>query len=50
MIRTEQLTKKFGSFIAVDNLNLKIGSGEIYGFLGPNGAGKTPLFVCSLVF
>ncbi len=41
MIRTEQLTKKFGSFIAVDNLNLKIGSGEIYGFLGPNGAGKT---------
>ena len=41
MIRTENLTKKFGIFLAVDNLNLEIEPGEIYGFLGPNGAGKT---------
>lgn len=41
MIKIENLTKKFGSHIAVDNLNLDIGSGEVFGFLGPNGAGKT---------
>lgn len=40
-IITEQLTKNFGNFTAVDNLNLKIRSGEICGFLGPNGAGKS---------
>ncbi len=41
VIRTIDLTKKFGEKIAVDSLNLEIESGEIYGFLGPNGAGKT---------
>ncbi len=41
MIRTEGLTKKYGDFTAVNNVNLNIPSGEIYGFLGPNGAGKT---------
>ncbi len=41
MIITENLTKKFGAFTAVDKLNLKINDGESYGFLGPNGAGKT---------
>ncbi|MCX7763112.1 MAG: ABC transporter ATP-binding protein [Candidatus Kryptonium sp.] len=41
MIRLENLTKKFGDFIAVDNLTLEIKSGEFFGFLGPNGAGKT---------
>ena len=35
------LTKEFGSMTAVDNLNLDIGAGELFGFLGPNGAGKT---------
>lgn len=35
------LTKKFGNFIAVDNVNFKIPKGEIFGLLGPNGAGKT---------
>ena len=41
MIRTINLTKRFGHLIAVDNLNLEISPGEIFGFLGPNGAGKT---------
>lgn len=40
-IETFDLTKKYGSLAAVNNLNLKIKSGEIFGFLGPNGAGKT---------
>jgi ABC-2 type transport system ATP-binding protein len=41
MIKTTNLTKKFGQLTAVDNLNLNIKKGEIYGFIGPNGAGKT---------
>lgn len=41
MIRTENLCKRYGSFAAVDDLNLHVQPGEIYGFLGPNGAGKT---------
>ncbi len=41
MLELISLTKKFGSFTAVDNLSLTVGSGDIYGFLGPNGAGKT---------
>ncbi|MGD2143884.1 MAG: ABC transporter ATP-binding protein [Anaerolineae bacterium] len=35
------LTKKFGDFIAVDNIDFQVRRGEIFGFLGPNGAGKT---------
>ncbi|HOE92304.1 MAG TPA: ATP-binding cassette domain-containing protein [Methanofastidiosum sp.] len=41
MISTNNLTKKFENLIAVDNLNLNINEGEIFGLLGPNGAGKT---------
>jgi ABC-2 type transport system ATP-binding protein len=41
MLEIVSLTKKFGSFTAVENLSIKVGAGEIYGFLGPNGAGKT---------
>lgn len=41
MIRTQGLVKRYGSFTAVDGLDLNIPRGEIYGFLGPNGAGKT---------
>jgi ABC-2 type transport system ATP-binding protein len=41
MIRTVDLTKNYGRVVAVDNVNLNIETGEIYGFLGPNGAGKT---------
>jgi ABC-2 type transport system ATP-binding protein len=41
MIELKQITKKYGDFRAVDNLNLTVARGEIFGFLGPNGAGKT---------
>ncbi|PNE22638.1 ABC transporter [Mesotoga sp. Brook.08.YT.4.2.5.1] len=41
MIEAVDLTRRFGDLTAVDNLNLRVLSGEIYGFLGPNGAGKT---------
>lgn len=41
MLVLKNLTKKFGDFIAVDNLNLSVAGGEIYSFLGPNGSGKT---------
>lgn len=41
MIDTENLTRKFGNLTAVNNLNLHIDKGEVFGFLGPNGAGKT---------
>lgn len=41
MIDTENLTRTFGHLTAVNNLNLHIEKGEVFGFLGPNGAGKT---------
>jgi ABC-2 type transport system ATP-binding protein len=41
MIELKGITKKYGDFRAVDNLNLTVVRGEIFGFLGPNGAGKT---------
>jgi ABC-2 type transport system ATP-binding protein len=41
MIKISGLKKKFGDQTAVDNLDLDIGAGELFGFLGPNGAGKT---------
>ena len=41
MLRIENLTKKYGNKVAVDNISLHIESGEIYGFIGHNGAGKT---------
>lgn len=41
IITTKQLTKKYKSFVAVNNVSLHIRKGSIYGFLGPNGAGKS---------
>ncbi|MCW2541860.1 MAG: transporter related protein [Frankiales bacterium] len=41
MIVTHQLTKKFGSLVAVDQVDLDVQAGDIYGFLGANGSGKT---------
>lgn len=41
LLRTEQLTKNYGSFCALDALNLEIKPGEVFGLLGPNGSGKT---------
>jgi len=43
LVRAEGVTKKFGSFIAVDNVSFEIESGKILGLIGPNGAGKTTL-------
>jgi ABC-2 type transport system ATP-binding protein len=40
-IKVEKMEKKFGDFKALDNLDLEIRTGEVYGLLGPNGAGKT---------
>src|SRR5512136_2416071 len=40
-VETKGLSKKFGSFTALDSLNLRIGVGTVHGLLGPNGAGKT---------
>lgn len=41
MLKLINLTKKFGNFIAVNNINLEIQAGDFFGFLGQNGAGKT---------
>jgi len=40
-VEIDKLTKKFGDFVAVDQINLAVETGEIFGFLGANGAGKT---------
>ncbi len=40
-IVTENLTRKFGELTAVDDVNLRVASGQFFGFLGPNGAGKS---------
>ena len=51
MLKIQNLTKRYGKFLAVDDLNLHIKKGEIYGFVGPNGAGKTTTMriVCGLL-
>ena len=51
MIDAENLTRKFGSLTAVENVSLHVNEGEVFGFLGPNGAGKTTTIrmLCCLV-
>lgn len=46
MISIRNLTKRYGEKVAVKNLNLEIGDGEIFGFIGHNGAGKTTTIKC----
>ncbi len=41
IIEVENLAKKFGELVAVNDINFRVAPGEIFGFLGPNGAGKT---------
>jgi ABC-2 type transport system ATP-binding protein len=51
VISVHELTKKFGDFTAVDNVNFEVKKGEIFGFLGANGAGKTTVIrmLCGLL-
>lgn len=51
IIKITDLTKKYGSNIAVDNINLNVNEGEIFGLLGPNGAGKSTTInsICGLL-
>ena len=46
LLRIEALTKRFGGFVALDNINVDIGKGERFGLIGPNGSGKTTLVNC----
>src|SRR5437762_11007410 len=41
LVEARQLTKRFGSFLAVDAVDFDVAAGEAFGFLGPNGAGKS---------
>ena len=41
VINVENLTRRFGDFVAVDHVNFEVGAGEVVGYLGPNGSGKT---------
>lgn len=51
IIRTTNLSRKFGSFTAVNGVSFSVGAGEVFGFLGPNGAGKTTTInmLCTLL-
>ena len=40
-VEIDDLVKRFGAFVAVDHVSIRVRKGEIFGFLGPNGAGKS---------
>lgn len=46
LLEINNLTKKYGKFVALDGVNLSLGEGKIVGLLGPNGSGKTTLMKC----
>lgn len=48
ILEVHNITKRFGTFVALDDVSLSLGEGEILGLLGPNGAGKTTLMQCIL--
>ncbi len=50
ILKTQKLTKKYGTFSAVDNMDIQVNQGDIYGLVGKNGAGKTTLLkmLCGL--
>lgn len=50
-VHTEHLTRRFGQFVAVDRISIRVSRGEIFGFLGANGAGKTTVIrmLCGLL-
>lgn len=51
ILRTENLTRKYGEQVALNNLNITIQPGEVFGYIGPNGSGKTTTFriLCGLL-
>src|SRR4051812_11864123 len=51
MIECNQLTKRFGHFVAVDHVTFSVAKGSIFGFLGPNGSGKSTMIrmLCGLL-
>ena len=50
LLRTEQMTKRFGGLVAIDRLELEVRDGSIHSIIGPNGAGKTTVFNCIMEF
>jgi ABC-2 type transport system ATP-binding protein len=50
-VETDELTRRFGDFVAVDRVTLRVEPGEVFGFLGPNGSGKTTTIrmLCGLI-